>query len=352
MIWLDHRREQTLVVSFAAGGLTADNNYNDAAEATGKLSTSLTTLAACCHRGAHAPSVADDVPCHFPEGVAVDCDDEAFATRVESLKKHIVAGDVFQIVASRTFSLPCARPLAAYRELRAVDCTPYMFYVVGSAGILFGASPETALRVSGHPRRVEIRPIAGTRPRARRPDGTIDDDLDGRIEAGLRLDEKEVAEHMMLVDLARNDTARVSKPGTRKVDRLLGVDRYAYVMHLVSHVNGELRDDLDALHAYVATMNMGTLVGAPKLEAATLLRRYEPTLRGPYGGAVGYLTCDGRMDTAIIIRSTVVRGNTAFVRAGAGLVFDSVPQAEADETKRKATAVLHAITRASEKEQA
>jgi anthranilate synthase component 1 len=148
---------------------------------------------------------------------------------------------------------------------------------------------------------------------------------------------------MMLVDLARNDVARVSRAGTRSVDRLLEVVRYSHVMHLVSMVSGELRPDLDALHAYVATMNMGTLVGAPKLKAAELLRRYEPARRGPYGGAVGYVTSTGELDSCIVIRSAVVQDGRAQVRAGAGVVYDSDPESEALETRRKADAVLLAL---------
>jgi anthranilate synthase component 1 len=216
-----------------------------------------------------------------------------------------------------------------------------MFYVCRPEDTLFGASPETAVKVVG--RRVEIRPLAGTRPRGLDADGAVDPDLDSRFEAELRMDEKELAEHMMLVDLARNDVARVSQSGTRRVDRLLAVDRYSHVMHLVSYVSGCLRDDLDALHAYAASMNMGTLVGAPKIRAAELLRELEATRRGPYGGAVGYLSCDGEMDTAIVIRSALARGGTAFVRAGAGVVYDSDPRAEAMETRRKARAVLKAL---------
>jgi anthranilate synthase component 1 len=281
----------------------------------------------------------------MPEARA-DLSDEEYQRLVVRLKRHIVAGDVFQIVASRSFELPCPDPLAAYGKLRLANPSPYLFFVAGESSVVFGASPETAVKVHGHPKRVTIRPIAGTAPRGRFPDGQLDADLDARREAALRLDEKETAEHMMLVDLARNDVARVSRPGTRQVRRLLSVDRYAHVMHLVSEVEGELAAEHDALHAYAAAMNMGTLVGAPKIRAAELLRDYEPTRRGAYGGAVGYLTHDGTMDTAIVIRAAVVRDGIAAVRAGAGIVFDSDPASEALETRRKAEAVLRAIAAA------
>ncbi|MBW2276068.1 MAG: anthranilate synthase component 1 [Deltaproteobacteria bacterium] len=283
------------------------------------------------------------------EQVAVDLDDRMFAELVEELRAHVVAGDVFQIVPSRTFSASCPDPAAAYAELRALNPSPYMFFVKWGELVLLGASPETCVRVSGEPRRVEVRPIAGTRPRGRGEDGELDEDADRRLEAELRLNEKEVAEHMMLVDLARNDVARISRAGTRRVARLLQVERYSHVMHLVSAVEGELREGLDALHAYLASANMGTLVGAPKIEAARLLRRYEADRRGPYGGAVGYLCSDGTMDTAIVIRSALVRDGRAHVRAGAGVVFDSDPEAEARETRAKAQAVLRAVQLAGQR---
>ena len=208
---------------------------------------------------------------------------------------------------------------------------------------MFGASPESALKYTKESNQVEIYPIAGTRPRGKRPDGTIDLDLDSRLELNLREDEKEKAEHIMLVDLARNDVAKVSKPGTRHLKELLKVDRYSHVMHLVSRVVGQLRDDLDALHAYQACMNMGTLVGAPKVSAASLIREVEKERRGSYGGAVGYINGHGDMDTCIVIRSAFVKNDTAYIQAGAGVVFDSDPQSEADETRAKAQAVISAV---------
>ena len=208
---------------------------------------------------------------------------------------------------------------------------------------LFGASPESALKYETTTNQVEIYPIAGTRPRGKRADGGIDFDLDSRIELELRTDMKENAEHMMLVDLARNDVARISEAGTRHVADLLKVDRYSHVMHLVSRVVGQLREDLDALHAYQACMNMGTLTGAPKIRAMQLIRDVEKARRGSYGGAVGYLTGEGDLDTCIVIRSAYIEDGIAQVQAGAGVVYDSNPQAEADETRGKAQAVISAI---------
>jgi anthranilate synthase component 1 len=273
----------------------------------------------------------------------VDTSDGDYASLVSKLKDHIRAGDVFQIVPSRTFSTPCADPVEAYRKLREQNPSPYMFFVRSGNFTLFGASPEACVKVSGNPRTVEIHPIAGTKPRGRLASGEIDRDLDDRLEAELRLNEKELAEHMMLVDMARNDVARISRAGTRRVKSLCALEKYSRVMHLVSMVEGELKDDFDALHAYIASMNMGTVVGAPKIEAARLLRKYEKTRRGPYAGAVGYLTSEGEMDSAIIIRTALVKDGVAKVRAGAGIVYDSDPHAEAEETRNKADAVLRAI---------
>jgi anthranilate synthase component 1 len=267
--------------------------------------------------------------------IEVDLDDGAYAAVVSDMKAHILAGDVYQIVPSRTFSAPCPDPLAAFAAARRLDPSPYMFFVSGPEHILFGASPETSVRVGAGI--VEVKPIAGTRRRGATPDE------DDRMEADLRLDGKEVAEHMMLVDLARNDVARVSEPGTRRVAGLMSVERYARVMHLVSSVQGRLARGLDAFHALQACLNVGTLSGAPKLKATQLLRQAEATKRGPYGGAVGWVNGAGALDSGVVIRSAVVKDGTAFVRAGAGVVYDSDPAKEADETRRKASAILSAI---------
>ncbi len=274
--------------------------------------------------------------------------DEVFSQTVTDLKKYVVRGDVFQVVPSRRFTLPCPSPLAAYKELKRSNPSPYMFYMHDELFTLFGASPESALKYETSTNQVEIYPIAGTRRRGKNPNGDIDFDLDSRIELELRADKKENAEHMMLVDLARNDVARISEAGTRHVADLLKVDRYSHVMHLVSRVVGQLRGDLDALHAYQASMNMGTLTGAPKIRAMQLIRDVEKDRRGSYGGAVGYLTGEGDLDTCIVIRSAYIEDGIAQVQAGAGVVYDSDPQAETDETRGKAQAVISAIKTAHE----
>ncbi|WP_047043653.1 anthranilate synthase component 1 [Vibrio mexicanus] len=275
--------------------------------------------------------------------VETNISDKVFCDTVRDLKQYVVKGDVFQVVPSRRFTLPCPSPLAAYKELKQSNPSPYMFYMQDELFTLFGASPESALKYEKNTNQVEIYPIAGTRRRGKHANGQIDFDLDSRIELELRTDMKENAEHMMLVDLARNDVARISQAGTRHVADLLKVDRYSHVMHLVSRVVGQLREDLDALHAYQACMNMGTLTGAPKIRAMQLIRDVEKTRRGSYGGAVGYLNGEGTLDTCIVIRSAYVENGIANVQAGAGVVFDSDPQAEADETRGKAQAVISAI---------
>ncbi len=300
-------------------------------------SARLAALMAKCAEAAPAPAAA--APAHDHGAPEVDLDDEAYGAVVSRLREQIVAGEIYQIVPSRTFRAPCPDPLACYAAQRRLDPSPYQFFVSGPDHILFGASPETSVRVDtvDGAAMVEVKPIAGTRPR-----GATEDE-DDRLEAEMRLDHKETAEHMMLVDLARNDVARVSASGSRRVARLMTVERYARVMHLVSSVTGRLRPDLDMLHALQACLNVGTLTGAPKIRATQLLRETERTKRGPYGGAVGWLNGEGMMDTGVVIRSAVVKDGTAFVRAGAGVVYDSDPQREADETRRKASALLSVL---------
>lgn len=342
LLVIDHLAQRSFVVLNVFGGEFAVPNYHSAVRTLTVISDAASEIKMEELRPAIYSGEADSFA-----AAHVDRSDAEFERNVQALQQHIVVGDVFQIVPSRTFSLPCADSFLSYESLRTLNPSPYLFYVNAGDFVLFGASPESAVKVDGHSRQVEISPIAGTRPRGLHPDGSVDSDLDSRFEVELRLDTKENAEHMMLVDLARNDVARVTKPGTRFVAELLRIGRYSHVMHLVSRVCGELRDGLDALHAYQASMNMGTLTGAPKIRAMQLLRRYELGRRGPYGGAVGYLRGDGSFDTAIVIRSALVKDGVARVRAGAGVVFDSVPALEADETRRKAEAVLRAIARAN-----
>ncbi|WP_163938333.1 anthranilate synthase component 1 [Paraferrimonas sp. SM1919] len=331
LLKIDHQTEQAQLVTYAFGGEHYPQALSRLTLRAGELAQQITT---CQPIKTLKPVTQEAEP---------NVSDEDFCRTVNDLKQNIVAGDVFQVVPSRAFSLPCPNPIGAYAALRLSNPSPYMFYMQADGFCIFGASPESALKYQADTNQVEVYPIAGTRIRGKDSDGNIDADLDSRIELDLRLDKKELAEHIMLVDLARNDIARISKPGSRKVAELLKVDRYSHVMHLVSRVIGQLREDLDALHAYQACMNMGTLVGAPKVRAAELVRNVEGTRRGSYGGAVGYLDGDGNMDSCIVIRSAVVADGMAHVQAGAGVVFDSIAQDEADETRNKAQAVISAI---------
>jgi len=328
----DHQTQESQIIGSIFGGLYSDENER-------RIAARLAELQGFCTH--FTTSETQQIP--LTGKITTDVSDTEYCDIVKYLKEHIIKGNIFQVVPSRSFSLACPNPIAAYEKLKETNPSPYMFYLKDSEFILFGASPESAIKYTKASNEVEIYPIAGTRGRGFNPDGSINKDLDGRLELELRLDKKETSEHLMLVDLARNDVARISEPGSRHVADLLKVDRYSHVMHLVSRVVGKLRDDLDALHAYQACMNMGTLVGAPKIRASELVREVEKKRRGSYGGAVGYINGDGDMDTCIVIRSAFVRGGIAQAQAGAGVVFDSDPQSEANETRGKATAVLNAI---------
>lgn len=337
LILIDHKQKQAEIIT---------HNFSEGSAKQVEVTQALAKRAS--HISADCQTLANDIePAPALVGITateqVNISDEAFKQTVIDLKEHIIAGDIFQVVPSRSFSLPCPNTLGAYRALRLTNPSPYMFYFRGHDFTLFGASPESALKYEASNNQVEVYPIAGTRKRGKTASDEIDFDLDSRIELELRLDKKELSEHLMLVDLARNDIARISQSGSRKVAELLKVDRYSHVMHLVSRVTGQLRQDLDALHAYQACMNMGTLVGAPKVRASQLVRQAEKTRRGSYGGAVGYLNALGDMDTCIVIRSAFVKDGVAHIQAGAGVVFDSDPQSEADETRQKAQAVISAI---------
>lgn len=278
---------------------------------------------------------------------AADLDEAGFCEGVRRLRQAIGAGEVFQAVLSRRLRLEDTDldPLQVYRQLRANNPSPYMFFVdtsedEASPEVLLGASPETFLRAEAQ---LEIRPIAGTVPRGRDAAGDIDPDQDGRLALAMLLDPKEQAEHAMLVDLARNDLARVCDGQGVRVAQQFGIERYSHVQHMVSRVHARLDPGLDALDAYRAVANMGTLTGAPKLRAVELLRELEPSARGFYGGAVGYVLADGRMDTAICIRALRRKGGAWYARSGAGIVWDSDPGRELAETLHKARALRVAL---------
>ena len=259
-----------------------------------------------------------------------------FEESVRMAKEYIAAGDAIQVVLSQRLSVPTsASPLALYRTLRAVNPSPYMYLLDYGEYQIVGASPEMLVRVEGTT--VAVHPIAGTRPRGRAPE---EDDSMARE---LQVDEKELAEHHMLLDLGRNDVGRVSEPGTVVVKQRAEIERYSHVMHLVSHVEGKLRKDLRPVDAVRAGFPAGTVSGAPKVRAMEIIAELEPDTRGPYAGAVGYFGFDGTIVTAIAIRTAVLKDGVAHVQTGAGIVADSVPELEYEETMNKAAAMLKAI---------
>jgi anthranilate synthase component 1 len=259
-----------------------------------------------------------------------------FEEIVRRAVEYINAGDIFQVVLSQRFRAETtADPFDVYRALRVVNPSPFMFLVRAGACTLVGASPEIMCRVDNG--EITNRPLAGTRARGATPDE------DKQLAEELLADPKERAEHIMLVDLARNDVGRVAKIGSVKISDLLAVERYSHVMHLSSTVTGQLREGLTAFDALRASLPAGTLSGAPKVRAMEVIDELEPHRRGPYGGAVGYVDFSGNMDTCIALRTMVIRGTTCDIQAGAGVVADSNPAAEYQETVNKAMSLLRAL---------
>ncbi|WP_155591560.1 anthranilate synthase component I [Lysinibacillus cavernae] len=258
---------------------------------------------------------------------------EQFVSLVERAKQHILRGDIFQIVLSQRFSAPfTGSPFALYRQLRTSNPSPYMFYMDFGSYIILGTSPESLVKVKN--RMVTTNPIAGTKPRGE----TVEQDQ--LIANALLEDEKEIAEHRMLVDLGRNDLGRIAKVGSVKIMKYMNIERYKYVMHIVSEVIAELRDDLHVLDVLRACLPAGTVSGAPKIRAMQLINELEPVKRGVYAGAVGYISTTGDMDLALAIRTMIIKDQQAHVQAGAGIVYDSIPMSEYEETLNKARALL------------
>jgi anthranilate synthase component 1 len=261
---------------------------------------------------------------------------EGFEAAVIKCKEYIKAGDAFQVVLSQRLQTEAkAKPFDIYRTLRVVNPSPFLFYLKVRDLCLVGSSPEIMVRVEGD--RVTLRPLAGTRPRGR------DEEEDARLAAELVADPKERAEHIMLVDLGRNDVGRVARYGTVQLSDVMSVERYSHVMHLCSNVTGRLQPGKTALDALWACLPAGTLSGAPKVRAMEIIDELEPQRRGPYGGAVGYIDFCGNMDTCIALRTLVLQGQTAYLQAGAGIVYDSVPASEREETLDKARGLLRAM---------
>jgi anthranilate synthase component 1 len=328
IVAFDHARRVMQVIAPARPGDEPDAAY-DAAIA--RIDATLARLAEG-PRGASLGRVG--VSAEVP--LAEHTDRDGFLRAVATAKEHIAAGDVFQVVLSQRFSAPFAGDgVDLYRVLRAVNPSPYMFYLRTPDITLVGSSPEPLVRVEGD--EVLTRPLAGTRPRG------SDIAEDGRLRADLLSDEKERAEHVMLVDLGRNDLGRVSVPGTVRVDELMEVENYSHVMHIVSNVTGTLAEGRTAFDALRATFPAGTVSGAPKIRAMEIIRDLEPTARGPYAGTLGYIGFDGAMDMCITIRTVMLAGGRAYLQSGAGIVADSDPEREYDECLHKARALHHAL---------
>ena len=317
--------------------LSGNNPVQDYREATISLNRLESDLFAQPDTVPQLSEVVADLSLDFKPNVSR----ENFIGQVTRARQYIKAGDIFQVVLSQRFSADyTGDPFAVYRALRHVNPSPYLFYLRTPHAVLVGASPEMLVRLTG--KTVETCPIAGTRPRGA---SKAEDD---KLATDLLSDAKEQAEHAMLVDLARNDVGRISRFGTVKVKDFCHVERFSHVMHLVTYVEGEIREDRSSIDVLTSLLPAGTLSGAPKIRAMEIIDELETIRRGPYGGAVGYLGFDGQLDTCITIRTAVLKDNRIHIQAGAGIVADSVPETEYDETMNKARAVLTAINKAGE----
>ncbi|WP_126452744.1 anthranilate synthase component I [Sulfuriflexus mobilis] len=266
--------------------------------------------------------------------------EDGFKAAVERVKAYIVEGDVMQTVLSQRLSIPfTSEPLDLYRALRSLNPSPYMYFLDLGDFHIVGSSPEILTRVEDG--EVTVRPIAGTRPRGKT------EEEDRALEAELLADPKELAEHLMLIDLGRNDVGRVAETGTVELTEKMLIERYSHVMHIVSNVTGQLKKGMSAMDALRATFPAGTVSGAPKIRAMQIIDELEPVKRGVYSGAVGYISWSGNMDTAIAIRTAVIKDQTLHIQAGAGIVADSVPQSEWDETMNKGRAIFRAVAMAA-----
>jgi len=336
LVIVDNLRAQARVVvavplSGGEGAATLRRVYD---EACAEIEETISRLYA---RGSVPPLDLDpDAP---PARGRSNYEREQFLRDVTRIKEYILAGDCFQALLSRRIDVPLDfDPAALYRALRALNPSPYMYHLVLDGLQLVGSSPELLVRLADG--KVTLRPIAGTRPRG------VSAEDDERLSAELLADEKERAEHVMLVDLGRNDVGRIARYGTVKVTELMKIERYSHVLHIVSQVEGQLREGDSAIDVFRATFPAGTMTGAPKVRAMQIIDELEPERRGPYAGAVGYLSAgDRRMDLAITIRTCLISGDTASVQAGAGIVADSEPEREWEETESKARALLTAIGR-------
>jgi len=333
LLIFDHANSKIKIVSHARPGDDAESAYQAAIQKIDDLAKRL-------EKPSKNPrhSTAPGTPAE-PTEISSNLTRAEFEANVEKAKQYITEGEAIQIVLSQRLSRRTnAHPFNIYQALRGINPSPYMFFLDLKDFQIIGSSPEILVRaVNGT---ATTRPLAGTRPRGKTPAE------DARLEKELRNDEKERAEHIMLVDLGRNDIGRVSLPGTVKVSELMDVERYSHVMHLVTNVEGKLNPKLTTFDALRACFPAGTVSGAPKIRAMEVIAELEPDKRGPYAGCVGYFSFSGNMDTAITIRTIIMTDGTAHVQAGAGIVYDSVPAREYEETLSKARALLKAIEEA------
>jgi anthranilate synthase component 1 len=334
VVGLDHLRQTMVVVTNVVVGDDPAAQYDEAVAATNALVDRL------ARSTTPSPPVPPPVTADVGE-VDSNMTPADYRDMVEQVKEHIRAGDTFQTVVSQRFDVPTdADPFDIYRVLRVVNPSPYLFLFDFEDFQVVGSSPEALVQVHG--RHCETWPIAGTRPRGRTPRE------DRELEHELIADAKERAEHVMLVDLGRNDLGRVCEIGSVRVDEMMEIERYSHVMHIVSSVTGTLREELGPVDVLRAIFPAGTVSGAPKVRAMEIIDELEPTRRGSYAGAVGYVDFSGNLDTCIAIRTLVLRDGHAYVQAGAGIVADSDPAAEEQETRSKARAVLSAVRAASD----
>ena len=329
VVALDHLRQVMTVVTNVVVSDDPGTQYDEAVARTDSLVEKLATTAP-----PGRPVAPPEQDVHTD--AASNLEPGRYAELVEVVKEHIRAGDTFQTVLSQRFALESAAdPFDLYRVLRVINPSPYLFLIDTGDLHVVGSSPEALVQVHGD--NVETWPIAGTRPRGATPKE------DRELERELIADAKERAEHIMLVDLGRNDLGRVCEVGTVSVDDMMGIERYSHVMHLVSSVTGKLRDGLGPVDVLRAVFPAGTVSGAPKVRAMQIIDELEPTRRGVYSGAVGYVDFSGNLDTCIAIRTVLVKDGVAYVQAGAGIVADSTPEAEEAETRNKAQALLTAV---------
>jgi len=326
----DHLRHQIHIISNLLVDETTDPLESQYQMAVAEISAIESLL--------RQPLESTDFPRkHGDPAVHSNFDKSDYLARIEKAKEYIAAGDIFQVVLSQRFELELAvAPFDVYRALRIVNPSPYMYFLKMPDASIVGSSPEVLVKIRD--REASYRPIAGTRPRGK--DEIEDDDLAKELAA----DEKERAEHIMLVDLGRNDLGRVCKYGTVRVEDLMFIEKYSHVMHLVSSLKGELRDDADRWDALMACFPAGTVSGAPKIRAMEIIDEFEPTKRGVYAGAIMYLDFSNNLDSCIAIRTLVTRGNKGYIQAGGGIVADSVAETEYMETVNKARALIRAVT--------